>query len=72
MMICFNFLGESVNTLNYWSGSNTKSECKTTKGRKRILSPFLTLIRLCLGLFELDLAERFGISQSTVSRIFLT
>ena len=33
---------------------------------------FLTLVRLCLGLFELDLANRFGISQSTVSRIITT
>lgn len=77
LMICFNFLGDSVNTLNYWSGSSTKSDSpKTTKGRKRALSPlnefFLTLVRSRLGLFEMDLADRFGISQSTVSRIFLT
>ncbi|XP_064466436.1 uncharacterized protein LOC135377729 [Ornithodoros turicata] len=42
-------------------------------GRTRKLSTrselFLVLVRLRLGLFEQDLAERFGISQSTVSRI---
>ena len=31
---------------------------------------FLTLVRLRLGLLEQDFAYRFGISQSTVSRIF--
>ena len=30
---------------------------------------FLMLVRLWLGLMEQDLAYRFGISQSTVSRI---
>ena len=33
---------------------------------------FLVLIRLRLGLMEQDLADRFEISQSTVSRIIIT
>ena len=33
---------------------------------------FLTLVRLHLGLLELDLANRFGIAKSTVSRIVST
>ena len=33
---------------------------------------FLVLVRLRLGLMEQDLACRFGISQSTVSRIMIT
>jgi len=33
---------------------------------------FLTLVRLRLGLFETDLANRFGLSQSSVSRITTT
>ena len=33
---------------------------------------FFLLIRLRLGLFEQDLAYRFGVSQSTVSRIIVT
>lgn len=49
---------------------------KTNKGRRKILPPleefFLILIRLCLGLFEQDLAYRFGISQATVSHIMIT
>ena len=45
-------------------------------GRHRSLTPlneyFLTLCRLRAGLKEQDLAYRFGISQSTVSRIVTT
>jgi len=33
---------------------------------------FLTLVRLHAGLFEQDLANRFKISQSTVSQIIIT
>ena len=73
-------LGPSVNTLNYWSNTSASGapehQIKSTKGRPRLLSPleefFLVLVRLRLGLFEQDLAYRFGISQSTVSRIFNT
>ena len=45
-------------------------------GRNRALTPmnefFLTLCRLRLALKEQDLAYRFQISQSTVSRIITT
>ena len=37
-----------------------------SRGRK------LVLVRLRLGLFEQDLAYRFGVSQSTISRIIIT
>ena len=33
---------------------------------------FLMFVRLRLGLFERDLADRFGVSVSTVSRICIT
>ena len=33
---------------------------------------FLVLVRLRLGLMEQDIAYRFNISQSTVSRIIIT
>ena len=33
---------------------------------------FLALVRLRLGLFELDLANRFSLSQATVSRLTAT
>ena len=47
---------------------------QSNKGRPRSLSPmdevFLTLVRLRLGLLEDNIAYHFGVSQSTVSRIF--
>ncbi|CAN7942210.1 unnamed protein product, partial [Ixodes hexagonus] len=49
------------------------SATQSGRGRKRNLSSenelFLVLVRLRLGLFEADLAHRFCIAQSTVSRI---
>jgi hypothetical protein len=75
LMVCFNFLGPSVNKLAYRS-TYTVAEEKSKKGRTRTLSPlnefFLLLVRLRLGLLEQDLAYRFGISQSSVSRILIT
>ena len=71
LMICFNLLGPSVDNLTYRS---TGREVKSKKGQKRKLSPinelFLLLVQLRLGLFEQDLAHRFGISQSSVSRVY--
>ena len=78
LMVCFNFLGESVNKLHYWASTSgaVEAQTKSSKGRKRILPPleefFLVLVRLRLGLLEQELAYRFRISQSTVSRIFST
>ena len=77
LMMCYNFLGPSVHRLQYWKGSGRgQREMQETRGAPRLLSPenefFLVLCRLRLGLFEQDLAFRFGISQATVSRIFIT
>ena len=78
-MACFNFLGPAVNNLTYWdsgkqSDTPSRSLCKT--GRSRALTPleefFLVLVRLRLGLLEKDLAYRFNVSASTISRIWKT
>ncbi|KAM7286056.1 uncharacterized protein ISCGN_032941 [Ixodes scapularis] len=54
----------------------TSSDAVTQNRRPPLLTVeeqlFLTLAKLRLGLFEKDLANRFNISQSTVSRIFST
>ena len=70
LMACFTFLGPAVSMLSY------EDHSKLTKGKPHKLSPlnefFLMLCRLRLGLYEQDLAYRFQISQSSVSRICST
>jgi len=76
---CFDFLGPAAYRLTYWDSSTTAEVGDTekgTKGRNRKLCPIdeflLVMARLRAGLFETDLAYRFGVSQSTVSRIWIT
>ena len=69
----FQFLGPSAHRLYYWGDT----ERKTTRRRKSTaLNPlnqyFLTLMRLKLNLRVIDLANRFGISTSLVSKYFIT
>ena len=71
------FLGPSVNNLKYSKKQEESSKWSRKKRlRQRSLPPLeeflMTLVRLRLGLFEQDLAHRFGVSQSTVSRITCT
>ena len=73
LLYFFEFLGTSVNHLKYW-GDN---ECKTNRRRKSLkLDPinqlFLTLVKLRLDLRVTDLALRFGVSSSSVSKYFIT
>ena len=74
-MACFKFLGPAVNQLIYWN-SKLVDTCETKKGRPRTLASieefFLVLVRLRLGLLEQDLADLFGLSCATISRIFTT
>ena len=76
LMLCFNFLGEAADHLQY-RGSTVKNNAQPeTRGAPRFLSPlnefFLVLCRLRCALLVQDLAYRFGISHSTVCRIFIT
>ena len=68
-MAFFEFLGPSVSNLTYWGEEKRK---KPQKARKRSLDAidefFLTLMKLKLNLRNLDLAVRFGISESEVSK----
>ena len=72
----FSFLGPSVESLCYSKLDSNSQREKRKRCRPRILPPieefFVTLVRLRLGLMEQDLAFRFCISQSTVSRIIVT
>ena len=79
LMICFRFLGDAVNNLQYSRTCIKKSaehQAIETRGAPRALTPlnefFLVLCRLRCSMMEKDLAFRFGISQPTVCRILIT
>ena len=79
-MACFNFLESSAKVMRTWKGSSTTPEIWEQHGSKRGSKPklslieqfFLVMVRLRLGLGEVDLAQRFKVSQSTVSRTIIT
>ena len=75
LKICYEYLGPSVYHLKYW-GSNSKASSVESRGTPRAMTPlnefFLFFCRVRCSLMEKDLAFRFQISQSTVSRIFIT
>ena len=71
----YDFLGPSVDNLKYskkQEESDIQSGAENKRLRPRSLPPleefFMTLVRLRLNLVEQDLAYKFGLSQSTVSR----
>ncbi|XP_028412848.1 uncharacterized protein LOC114535739 [Dendronephthya gigantea] len=73
----YDYLCPSCERLRYVGSSNNSGQTNNQKcGPKRFLSPeeelFMCLTRLRLGLLERDLAERFNISVSQVSRIWIT
>eukprot|EP00794_Sanderia_malayensis_P004476 gene4476-biopygen3643 len=81
----FNYLAPKLKDMSYWRGSKSQ-EPSTEKparpnvyeksGPKRKLSHFeefiMVLMRLKVGLFVNDLADRFGISSGYVSKVFTT
>ena len=74
--ICFQFLGDAVDHLQYRGSKAKPTVHLESRGAPRVLTPlnefFLVLCRLRCALMENDLAYRFGISHSTVCRIFIT
>ena len=77
-MACFSFLLQSAKEMRTWQGKRTSTGERTTeKTGPRSKLPlqeqfFLVMVRLRLGLNVEDLADRFYINPSTVSRIFTT
>ena len=71
LLVFYEFLGPSVNELHYW-GKNIPSRKHTTLKLDPLKQLFLTLVKLRLNHQERDLACRFGISISLVSRYFST
>ncbi|XP_077987634.1 uncharacterized protein LOC144442228 [Glandiceps talaboti] len=70
------FIEPHTANLKYWGANNSSDDKDGKCGPKRRLQAsdefFLTLIKLKQGSANEDLAERFGLSDSTVSRIWLT
>ena len=75
LMVCFELVANKAQNMSY--GKYDRKLFNTSPlqsaGAARSLSLldefFLVLVRLRLGLLDRDLADRFGISESTVSRI---
>ncbi len=65
----------NLSYLRYW-GSKNAAEDQDKRGQKRSVDPhdelFMVLVKLKQGSANRDLADRFGISETNVSRIFLT
>ena len=76
LKVCFDYLGPAVHKLIYWGSKKDSHSTSETHGKSKLLTPmeefFMILVRLCLGLFERDLADHFSVSASTVSRICRT
>jgi len=70
-------LEDDAKSMRLWIGKSSKDchvDFKTGRYPKLPLLEqfFMTLVRLCLGLLEQDLANRFNMSVSSVSRIIAT
>lgn len=75
MILCFDTLKAKAENLSY-GGHERVDFINRKSGRKRKLSLWqeytLVLLRLRLGLLEKDLADRYRVSVTTVSDIFIT
>ena len=81
LMSTFEYFEPKVLQMQYWRGNKSSQSSdvhhsKSSRGPKRSLTHLeefiLVLMRLKVGLFIDDLAGRFGISSSQVSKIFTT
>ena len=73
----YEFLLPVLNQINYWGSDNADNQLLEEKhGPHRKIQPvdelFMVLYRLRCDVLEKDIADRFGISSSTVSRTCIT
>lgn len=82
-MLIFDSVLQVAGKLHYWNGKDSLKEKQYLedenrekpgpKRKMRLIDEYLMVfMRLRLGLLEIDLAERFCISVSTVSRVLIT
>ena len=79
MHVIFNLIKPCLSSMIYWRGSKTVSPSKHSSHKKRFkqILPhkdqlLMVLMRLRLGLLNEDLSDRFLISPSLCSNIFIT
>ena len=72
LMHFYEFLGPAVNHLQYWGSKETQKKRHRKTKLDSLNQLFLTLIKLRSNLREKDIANRFGIAVSTVSKYFIT
>ena len=71
-LVFFQFLGPAVDRLNYWGKKATQRKRNRVAKIKSIDQLLVTLMKLRLNLKVVDLAFRFGVSASCVSRYITT
>lgn len=70
-------LEDDAKVMRQWRSGESKESYAEIKSGRNSKFPlleqfFLTLVKLCLGLLEFNLANGFSLSQSTVFRITMT
>ena len=72
----YEFLLPAANQLNYWGSENAESRTELKHGVQCKIQPidelFMTLYKLRCDALEKDIADRFQVSWSTVSRTLIT
>ncbi|WAR08757.1 hypothetical protein MAR_018715, partial [Mya arenaria] len=74
-MCLYSFLLPKAKTMQYWNGANTpvKDRQKPQSSSLTLIEQlFAVLLRLKVGLLVQDIADRFSISNSSFSNIFIT
>ena len=76
LLLLYDLVHDKAQCLNYGNYKKKDTVSVQKLGRPRAMTLFeefvLTLLRLRLGLFQKDLADRFNVSETTVSVVFNT
>ncbi len=76
LMIFYDFLLPAASQLNYWGSNYSENQADEKHGPQRKMQPidelFMVLYRMRCDALEKDIADRFGVSVSNVSRTLNT